>query len=430
MPITNTHPEYDKHINLVVKTRDALEGDVREYVPRKESQTPQQYDVFRNRPSYYNVVERTVNALVGALTRKPMTVEGVVGDVPKISGGDTLDEFVQQAYVELLVGGRLGILVDYDDDDMMPYLVMYHSENIVNWCKEYVILREQYYKPMEDDHYKVGLHTKYRELYIDEEGFYAVRIWKETKKDMWEVHEEYQPMVRGQRLTEIPFTFVNSHDTNPGMAKPVLSTLANINIEHFILQAQMAHVTWVMSFPLPTIIGDLANDAQQVGFGSDKFLHLTQGSDAKFLEFTGSGVKVIGDQIMMKEQQMFSLGSRLLQYKAGVESSDALQIRLGSEGASLITLANSLEAGLTYALTWYNMWFNVNAEPPVVSLNKDFSPSVIDPQQMTALLSMYSAGVITLDTLLHRLYEGEVVDNPITEKEQLNQPTVAPAASM
>lgn len=411
MPITNTHPEYDRYIGAVVKTRDALEGDVVDYVPKKESQNLTQYEVFRSRPSYYNVVERTTTALVGALTRKPMMVEGVYNDVPVISGGDSPEELVQQSYVELLTGGRVGLLCDYNEDKQSPEIVMYRSEDIINWCQYFVVLKEHYYGHDKDDPYKIVMRCKYRELYLDEQGFYAVHVWEETSKNVWEVTDDPVPTVRGARLQEIPFVFVNPYDTKPGMCKPPLMTLANINIEHFTLQAQMAHVTWVLSFPLPTIIGDLQDDTTQVGFGGDRFLHLTKDSDAKFLEFTGAGANTIKEQIVNKEQQMFSMGSRLLQYKSGVESSDALQIRLGAEGASLVTMANSLQAGLTKVLQYYNQWWNADPAAVVVSLNKDFTPAVMTPDQIQILIELYTKNVITLDTLMKRLYDGEIVDS-------------------
>lgn len=430
MPIASTHPEYDKHIAAVCKTQDALQGDVKDYIPRKESQTAEQYNVFRSRPSYYNIVERTTTALVGALTRKPLTINGVYGDTPNVDGAENIEQFVQQSYVELLTGGRIGLLCDFNEEANAPYLVQYNSADITNWSQYFVILREHSYASTADDPYEVKLICKYRELYLDQDGLYAVRVWSPKGKDDWEVTEEYQPLVRGQRLSFIPFVFVNPFDNKPCMTKPPLSTLADINIEHFTLQAQLAHVTWVLSFPLPTIIGDLQDDATGVGFGGDKFLHLKSGGDAKFLEFQGAGSTLIKDTIKAKEEQMFNLGSRLLQYKAGVESSDALQLRLGAEGSSLVTYANSLEAGLTTALTYYNMWFLADDTSVEVYLNKDFTPSSMSPTEMVTLLQLYSANAITIETLMARLYEGEVVDDPIKEVLDLAKlPASAPPAA-
>lgn len=409
MPINNTHPEYDRHIAAVTKTRDAFEGDVQQYVPKKESQTNAQYDVFRTRASFYNVVERTTIALTGALTRKPAMFEGIAGDEPVIDGAESLEELVQLSYAELLVGGRVGYLCDYDEVSSTPYICMYRSEDIINWSSSFIVLMEHFYGQDDKDPYKTVAMRKYRELYMDN-GVYSVRVWVEKSKDKFEVAEQYQPTIRGTTINQIPFVCVNAFDNELKMVKPPLNTLSNINVEHFTLQCQLAHIAWVLSSPTPVIVGDLQEETTSIGLGGDKFIHLRAGGDAKYMEFSGAGSTFVLDQSKQKELQMFSLGSRLLQYKAGVESSDALQIRLGAEGAALTTIANSLEDGLEAILQVYNTWSMSSVEVEV-DLNKDFSPSAMTPDQIRILLEMYSKEVITLETLMKRLYEGEIVDD-------------------
>ena len=81
-------------------------------------------------------------------------------------------------------------------------------------------------------------------------------------------------------------------------------------------------------------------------------------------------------------------------------------------------VAVALEEGLEQAFNICNMWSGVSVEVEV-ELNKDVSPSIIDPQQVASLLALYQQNIITLDTLLQRLYEGEIVDSVEEEKEML-----------
>jgi len=408
MPINSKHPEFGEYQENVDLVTDAFEGDVKEYIPKKESQSQQQYEKFRKRPSFFNVVERTTTALVGALTRKPARLDGVAGAIPNFESGKNTEEFIQEAYTTLLTEGRMGILVDFDEVLNQPYLVAYPGTSIINWSDDFVIIKETFYASAPDDRYEIKEVERYRELTLVD-GIYTVNIWEKVGKDKWAIAETIQPQVRGSYLNEIPFTFVNSYDTTDDLCKPPLYTLASINIEHFVLQAGLAHIAWVLASPTPTIVGDLQGDETTIGLGGDKFIHLKPGGTAQYMEFSGSGADFVLKLAQQKETQMFSLGSRLLQYKAGVESSDALQIRLGAEGASLMTLRNALNAGLTHALTLYNQWSSV-AVVPEVDLNSDFSPSSISPQDISALLQLYSSGVITLETFIKRLYEGEIVD--------------------
>lgn len=426
MPINSKHPEFDEYEERVDLTTDAFEGDVLSYVPKKESQSQAQYEKFRKRPSYFNVVERTCAALVGALTRKPARLSGVVNDSPLVDGADSFEEFVQEAYTTLMNEGRMGILCDYNEETGQPYLTAYPGTAIINWSDDFIVIKESYFASDRDDKYTIKEVQRYRELTV-EDDIYTVNIWEEVAKDQYEITQSMQPMVRGAYLTQIPFTFVNSYDTTDDLCKPPLYTLASINIEHFVLQAGLAHIAWVLSSPTPVIVGDLQGDENTIGLGGDKFIHLKPGGSASYMEFSGAGANFLLELSKQKESQMFSLGSRLLQFKSGVESGDALQIRLGAEGASLMTLRNALNAGLTHALRFYNEWL-MSAVVPEVDLNSDFSPLSMTPQDISALLQLYAAGTITLDTVLKRLFEGEIIDQDALTLAVTPQLQTAPMA--
>lgn len=428
MPINTTHPLYDEYQPAVKRTMDACEGDVRCYVPKLSGQSNQQYEAYVNRASYFNVVERTLAALIGALTRKEYTIEYVVNDDPIFYGGVGTDEFIKQSYADLFLTGRVGLLVDYDDVNAAPYITAYKGCNITNWSDNYYIIAETYFAPNPKDPYEQLLLTRYRELTFDANGFYIVRIWEKKKtaagnygiKDQYEIVDVREPTIRGQRLNYIPFVVVNS--TGVGcecINKPPLLTLADINIDHFRVNVDISHGAHFIALPTPYIAGDLANDQQTVRIGTDEFIQLAQGGTVGYMEFTGAGMNFLMTLAAKKEEQMYSLGSRMLQYKKGVETSDSLQIRLGAEGAALIGVATSLEEGLCQALYFYNLWMGMDVQPEV-ELNKDVSPTVMDPAQITTLLTLFQKGVISLDTLLQRLYEGEIVDDVKEEKEMIS----------
>lgn len=435
MPINSTHPQYDAKIDSITQTTNAYEGEVKQYIPKLTGQTQQQYDAYRSRASFYNVVDRTASALIGALMRKPYTLDGVVGDEPVCIDGSEFSELVQTCYLELLIGGRVGIMCDYSEEWDSPYLLTYRSEDITNWGDNFVILRESYYSQDPQDQYNTVQRMRYRELYLDEAGYYTVNIWEQqpgmngkftlTRNTNFKLTETVQPMYRGQRLEFIPFVFCTPVDTSKEVYKPVLNNLAEINLEHYKISVDVAYGAHFLALPTPYISGQLLNDQQTVKIGGDEFIQMHQGGQVGFLEFQGAGMSFLLELQRQKEAQMFSLGSRLLQYKAGVESSEALQMRLGAEGASLITLTNSLEEALTEVLEMYNLWYG-NTSEVELDLNRDYSPMKLSPDDIRILLETYNKGVITLDTLMQRLYEGEIVDDVDTELQGLNEPAVTP----
>ena len=425
MPINSTHPEYDRVMPFVMKTKDAFEGDVQKYVPKLSGQSNDEYRAYQQRSSYYNMTERTCMALIGALMRKPYTLEYLAGDDPVCSEGEDFDDFISECYQDILTTGRVGILVDYNDMADTPYLVGYNACCVVNWSDNFVVIMEHYYDTDPNDQYQLIKKCQYRELYLDELGFYSVRIWRQPQGsrpngDKWVVYETYEPSFRGMRLEYIPFWMVNPYEVGCDMYKPVLSTLADINIDHFKTSVDIGHGAHFLAIPTPWIAGNLQDDQTSIRLGTNEFIQLQQDGKIGFLEFSGQGLGFLKDMLIQKEDQMNNIGSKMLQYKKGVESSDALNIRLGTEGAMLLTLANALEEGLRQALETYNYWMGIDPEIEVeLELNKDFSPVNITPQEMTGLLTLFQKDVISLDTLLQRLYEGEIIDDVQEELEKL-----------
>lgn len=424
MPINSTHPQYSFNIDHIKRTKNAFDGDVKQYIPRLTGQSNSEYDAYQNRSSYYNMVERTTMALIGSLMRKPYTLENVINDEPVCSEGEDFDEFIAECYEAILTTGRVGILCDYNDLSDTPYLVNYDAICITNWSDDYVILMEHYFEPKPEDKYMLEKKCQYRELFIDESGYYSVRIWRQpigTKTgNNWVVFETYEPTFRGQRLESIPFVMVNPYEVSSEMFKPVLSTLAEINIDHFKISVDIGHGAHFLAIPTPWIAGNLVSDEQVITLGTNSFIQLQQDGKTGFLEFSGQGLGFLKDLLLQKEEQMSNLGSRMLQFKKGVESSEALNIRLGSEGAALTTMANALQEGLTQVLEIYNIWMGANPTIDVeLELNKDFSPINITPQEMSGLLQLFQKGVMSLDTLLLRLYEGEIINDVDEELEKL-----------
>lgn len=420
MPIQSTHPEYKEHYEIVERTKEAYEGEVKQFIPKLKGMTNNEYEAYRSRSSYYNVVERTLVALIGALTRKPHTIEGVYNTEPVYSGAKSSEEFIQQCYKELHLGGRVGLMVDFNEQLNSPYIVRYPTEAITNWSDTMVVLKEHYYAPDPEDKYNTITKCRYRELFLDENGVYTVNVWEQkpnpagkfilNSKTEWYIADTIQPSFRGQPLNYIPFVSVTPYDSEDDVCKPTLSTIADINIEHFKLATDIAHGAHFVALPTPVITGDIQGESTSLAIGGKDIWHLSLGSTAQYLEFTGAGMGFLLKLQQEKETQMYNLGSRMLQFKNGVESSDALQIRLGAEGASLTTIANSLQQGLAKVLNMYNMWSGVSTEVKV-ELNHDFTPATVTPDQIRSLIEAYQKNVISLETLMQRLYEGEIVDN-------------------
>jgi len=425
MPINSLNPEYNAEKSSL--TRNANLGDVDGYIPRLSGQTNKEYEEYQHRAAYYNVTKRTNNALTGAILRKPYTTDIETDDVT-VYGDLNFDEFLSESISDVMTSGRIGMLVDFSEYQQTPYIVSYENGTIVNWQMRegeltLVVLREDTFAPKDDDPYEYKQIVQYRELYMDEDGYYAVRVWHEGGRKQFTIVDEFQPTIRGARLDFIPFVFANTRTTTPTVTEPVLYNLAQINISHYKTSADIEHAAHFTALPQPWLAGELKEETKELPIGTYTVWQLDEGASVGYLEFAGSGIKSLQDISQKKEDQMASLGASLLQGRKGVESAEALRIRQGSETATLLSITSSVESAMQKVLTIYFMWLG-RTQDVEFTLSRDFTSVQLSPQELKALMDAYIAGTISQDTFLQNLYDGEIVNDVEDEKAALTVPPV------
>lgn len=417
------HPDYQELERKYDLTEDAFEGDVTEYVTPLVNQSKKEYDAYISRAAYFNMVEKTVAALTGALTRKPYVLTGY-SEFPLNEYGDGTT-FLQACYRDVLIGARVALLVDVDESGSSR-IVPYDADDIINWYGsgtepgDFVMIEQKTLVRNPDNPFEQIEEKSWRELYIDDAGFYAVRLWKQKQKGVF-YSEELEPMlVNGSRISYIPMWIVTPYDNTWAVYNPPLFTQASLNIQHFRQATDLAHYAHFMALPTFTIIGDLytytddqGNQTQaQIKMGStQEALHLMMGSSAQYTEVSGASFTMLQTEMKNTEERIYIAGSRLLSSKKGIESAEALQLRAGSESAVLDTLVHSMSSALNAVLELCGAIDNVAGAS--IELNKDFTAATLDPAVTKSLLELYTAGTITLNQLLGELYAGEVVAPPV-----------------
>jgi hypothetical protein len=144
-------------------------------------------------------------------------------------------------------------------------------------------------------------------------------------------------------------------------------------------------------------------------------------TDAKafFLEFTGTGLKALENNLTRKESQMAVLGARMLETKMNTgESGVSSSINLTGEQSTLATVAKAVSLGIQKALTTFSL-FAGSSTPVRFELNKDFFPVPMTPLELTALVASWQNGAISYDTLFQNLQRGEVMDPVKTVESEL-----------
>lgn len=437
----NVRVDSSRDAGAVRSLRYTLEWDrqwvSQAYLPPLGGQDADSYTRYLNRAEFYAASARTVDGLVGAVMRKSPQIEPAETqpldewlDNIDLAGTD-FDTFAADVLREVIITGRVGILVDYPTEGPMqrPYLVRYRTEQITNWRTEVrdgatlltqVVLHEAVSVPGEGG-FGVDEAERYRVLTLGEDGLLTVDIWErnETNENTWVLTESIQPQRRGQRLDYVPFVIIGPVKCDVEMQKSPILDLVNVNLHHYKLSADYRHMLHWSCIPQPIVIGD--DPQQEYMWGSEAAWTLPSGASAQILECSGAAADAVKTALTDDENRMALLGARLLEaQKREAETAEAMRLRQAGESATLTTISKSVSQGLQQALRWCVGWVGGNPEQVNCYLNTDFGVTFA-ATELTELFKIVQGGGMSLDTFMTILVKADLIaaDEVEAEKERI-----------
>jgi len=456
--VKNQHPEYSANIDKWRKYRDAAEGEDAvkaagaRYLPKRSTkQTSDEYDAYKQRAMYFNATGRTVDGLVGLMFRRdpditaPESMAELIEDVTQ--DGVSFDELIKHAATDSVTVGRGGVIVDFPPNlaaenlqdylanGARPYATYYPAESIINWdtariggriVPSLVVLSETYSIESADEFEKKEA-PQYRVLDLSE-GKYRQRVFHKAvnnklTNDDWIVVEEYFPTMNGKPLRYIPFEFLGPVDGRPRVQKSPIADLATVNLSHYRTMADLENGRHWCGSPTPIFSGDFVSDdgdeVTVVRLGSETGIHMTTGSEAKYMEFTGSGLSELSGAELQKREMMALLGSRILAAeKRQAEAAETARIHRAGEESTLASIAQSLSKAATRILGYLRDWSGATGDVSV-EINTDFVPTEMTSQELQTTVMAWQAGAFTTAELFQRLKQGELIraDKTLEEHE-------------
>ena len=423
MGIDSTHPLYDDSKEKWTRVRDsylgsdAIKSKGEIYLPKLSSQEKGEYDAYVMRSMYVNAIKNTVQGLVGAVMRINPVINApdrIMELAQDITGtGVSLNDFISNMLSEQLLMGRQGVMIDRTTE--RSYLSGYTTEQMTNWMEDVIVLKETYLQQDLNDDYSQSYEVQYRELLIDEDGKFLVRIWKDNEG--WNVSEEIYPTKVGQALDMIPFVAISGNELNMNPTQPPLMSLVDTNLSMYRTSADLEHGRHFTALPTPYVTGIDGDSELRIGSGSAWILP-DSSSKAGYLEFTGQGLQALEKAVEEKRSIMAGLGASLLQtQKNGVESAESLRLRQNSEASVLVGAVLSVQEGITKALSIMAEWEGVSGDIEV-ELNTDFVDTKILPEELTALMGAWQSGAISHETFLHNMKKGEILPVEVTVEDE------------
>ena len=423
MGIDSTHPLYDDSKEKWTRVRDsylgsdAIKSKGEIYLPKLSSQEKGEYDAYVMRSMYVNAIKNTVQGLVGAVMRINPVINApdrIMELAQDITGtGVSLNDFISNMLSEQLLMGRQGVMIDRTTE--RAYLSGYTTEQMTNWMEDVIVLKETYLQQDLNDNYSQSYEVQFRELLIDENGAFLVRLWKDNEG--WSISQEIYPTKVGQALDMIPFVAISGNELNMNPTQPPLMSLVDTNLSMYRTSADLEHGRHFTALPTPYVTGIDGDSELRIGSGSAWILP-DSSSKAGYLEFTGQGLQALEKAVEEKRSIMAGLGASLLQtQKNGVESAESLRLRQNSEASVLVGAVLSVQEGITKALSIMAEWEGVSGDIEV-ELNTDFVDTKILPEELTALMGAWQSGAISHETFLHNMKKGEILPVEVTVEDE------------
>lgn len=452
MPVSTVRKELKRIMPYYDIIRDCVAGELRikfrkeKYLPRPNAadtspENQARYAAYLTRAVYYNVVKRTRGGMVGQIfAREPIIEIPAELDVVKNDAtgfGVQLVQLSKEASENVVAHGRCGLFIDYPvtngpttkadlaKGDIRPTIKLYEAWNIINWrtmkrggreILSMVVLEESYIK--DDDGFEEKEGKKWKVLRLDDAGAYVIHEYTENKITTFEVFTPTDS--DGNRLTEIPFTFIGADNNDPTIDGPPLFDLASLNIAHYRNSADYEESCYITGQPTPYFTGLteawVTNVLKGViPLGARAAVPLPVGASAGLLQAQANSMPF--EAMEHKERQMVALGAKLVEQTSVQRTATEAGLEHSDETSILSASADNVSDAVTFALKWCGVFVGIQSIADLqkhaiedkqqdagknspdnefkFELNTEFDLIKLTPQERMQVITEWQAGAIS-----------------------------------
>lgn len=439
--VQTQHKDYIDAYPKWALVRNFMTGDVKGYLrnvganePTLAEQVARQ-DAYEDGAFLLNFLARTISGMIGGVFRKTPTIEFPTSLEYLLTNADGNHQGVAQQSQEVLRNvletGRVGLFVDVPKNTQTnlkadidgindPRILSYPAESVINWRTKsngsvniisLIVLAEEYeYQDAVDDFLYLTA-TQYRVLDFDENGYYRQRVFKfdNTNVQIGEA-ELFEPLMRGERMKEIPFIFIGSENNTHTVDEAPAYSLAVVNKAHYRNTADNEEQLFVCSQIMLALFPDANTSPEDwhklnpngVKFGSRQGL-VVPGGSAALLQ--GASTNALSEAIKQKEEQAQAIGAQLIS-PTKVITAESARLQRGADTSVLANTANNVSEGYTRAIKICDEFKGGESEF-VFELNTDFFLSLLTAQDRAQWVSEVNMGITPKALYYKRLREAE-----------------------
>jgi len=218
-------------------------------------------------------------------------------------------------------------------------------------------------------------------------------------------------------LKEIPFSVAYSNRINLMESRPPLSDIAELNLRAYQCQSDLDHQLHISSVPMLAFYG-FPQTSEEVTAGPGEAIAFPSDGRAEYLEVKGTSFAAQFQRLGQLEAQINELGlAAVLGQKLSAETAEAKKIDRSQGDSTMMVVAQQMQDLIDNSLRLHGAY--VGADPGSSLVNRDFLASRLDPQEISALLGLYTSATITQETLLTQLVAGEVLGDDFDVEEEI-----------
>lgn len=433
------------------KIRDITEGkNTTQYLRRLKKPDgtvdDKRQESYEEAAVFYSVSGHTYRGMVGTIFAKPPTMTITAGLSYLLDNADGRgNNLIQQS--QALVGevvryGRAGLWVDYpesqeevsqaDKDRFFATIHRFQPDQIINWrtvttgavTKLALVVVREAEEIVEG--YEIEERDVIRELALDEAGNYFVRRWVQIgdTEEFFPEEQTYPTDAAGNRLREIPFTFVGSENNDPGVDPAPMLDIVRVNIGHYRNSADYEDSVFYAGQVQPWMSGADESiyemmEQREFYIGSRMLMPVPTGETFGFAD---PGANPLVRQAMVdKIDQMIGLGARFIQSAgAGKTDYEARSDSLAQNSTLSLIAANASDA-YTECLQWCALFMGEDESELQYALNQDFTAIAATPAALAAWVKSYIDGAVPQSDYIQWMkrngfFNAEKADDEIAEE--------------
>lgn len=262
--------------------------------------------------------------------------------------------------------------------------------------------------------------TQYRELVLEQQDdgswVYSQYLYKDDPCGI--PFNSATPIIRGKTLDFIPFKFFGAMSNSESVERSPMLDIADLNLSHYRTYAELEYGRLYTALPIYFAPGGQADGIAEYHIGPNKVWECPSGEKPGILEYTGSGLKTLETALSTKEDQIASIGGRMLPgLKSVSESNNQTILREANEQSVLLNCILAASDGMAEVVRWWLMFRDVALEQSVgltYQINQEFLSTPVGAREIRAIQMLWIDGLITAEIFYHYLRRAEVIPAAVT----------------